>query len=171
MAQIIGRASKPYARVQFRGVTLDQRTKSALIWAEKHYREAAPRKRQPWRLGQGSYNVGVGASAGTHDGGGVIDIMFAGLNHKQRKATVRWLRKAGFAAWAREGAAWGAGGSNDHAHAVLLGHRTASPAAKSQMDSYRAGRDGLAGNAPDHTWKPRRSRRWSHRQNRPRVGK
>ena len=59
MGKIIGRSSKPYARVQFRGVTLDQRTRSALIWAEKHYREPAPNKRAAWRLGQGSYNAGA----------------------------------------------------------------------------------------------------------------
>ena len=168
MGKIIGRASKPYAKVQFRGVTLDQRTKSALLFAERHYTDAAPRKRSPWRLGQGSYSDGS-MSGGTHLGGGVVDIMFAGLNAKQRKATVRWLRKAGFAAWAREGAAWGT--NNDHCHAVLLGHRNLSPAAKQQTDAYRAGRDGLAGNAPDHTWRPRRPRRWSHRKNRPMIGK
>ena len=166
MAQIIGRSSKPYARVQFRGVTLDQRTKSALIWTEKHYREVAPKKRKPFVIAQGSYNAGgVGASAGTHDGGGAVDIGAASLNYKQRKAAVKFLRKAGWAAWLRD---WP---GNVHIHAILLGHRTASAAAKSQMDSYRAGRDGLAGNGVDHTWKPRRSRRWSHRQNRPRVGK
>lgn len=171
MAKIIlGNATKPYARVQWRGVTVDQRTKSALKWAEAKYLAVAPKKRSPFRLGQGSYNAGgVSGSAGTHDGGGVVDIMFAGVPAKQRRATVKWLRKAGFAAWAREGAAWGT--NNDHCHAVLLGHRTASPAAKAQMASYRAHRDGLAYNGYDKSWRPKIKRRWSHRKHRPILGK
>ena len=172
MGKILGNASKPYAKVQWRGVTVDQRTKSALKWAEKRYIAVAPNKRKPWRFGQGSYNAGgVTASAGTHDGGGVVDIMFAGVPAKQRKATVKWLRKAGFAAWAREGALWGANGSNDHAHAVLRGHRTASKGAKDQMLAYDAHRDGLAGGRWDGTWRPKRRRRWSHKQNKPVLGK
>ena len=160
--------SDPYKRVQWRGVTLDERTKSALIWAEKHYLAVAPKKRKPWRIGQGSFSFAQ-ASAGTHSKGGTLDIMFAGLTRKQRRATVKWLRRAGFAAWAREGAVWGA--NNDHCHAVLLGHRTLSLEAAKQTDSYRAHRDGLAGNAYDPTWRPKRPRRWSHRQNRPVLGK
>lgn len=168
----MGNRSDPYKRTTWRGVTVDNRTKSALIWAEKKFIAVAPKKRKPWRIGQGSYNAGgVSGSAGTHDSGGVVDIMFAGVPKKQRRATVKWLRRAGFAAWAREGAAWGANGSNDHAHAVLLGHRVMSPAARSQTDSYRAHRDGLAGNNYDPTWRPKRPRRWSHKQNRPIIGK
>ena len=158
--------SDPYKRRDYRGVTLDNRTISALDWAEKRYLAVAPKKRKPFRLGQGSYNKGgVSGSAGTHDGGGVFDVMFAGLNAKQRRGVVKWLRRAGFAAWAREGAVWGT--NNDHCHAILLGHKTASAPAKSQMDSYRAHRDGLAGNRYDSSWRPKRLRRWSHRQNRP----
>lgn len=158
----------PYTRVAFRGHTLDNRTRSALVWAEAKYREVAPKKRAPWRLGQGSYSQGS-LSAGTHSKGGTLDIMFAGLNKKQRRATVKWLRKAGFAAWAREGAAWGT--NNDHCHAVLLGHRTLSVEAMRQTDSYRAHRDGLAGNGYDNTWRPKKPRRWSHKQNKPILGK
>ena len=119
MAKTVNKTD-PYKRVAFRGVTVDERTKSALLWAEGEYRKVAPKKRAPWRLGQGSYSNGS-LSAGTHSGGGAVDIMFAGLNAKQRRATVKWLRKAGFAAWAREGAVWGT--NNDHCHAVLRGHR------------------------------------------------
>ena len=166
MAQIIGRSSKPYAKRTWRGHTFDNRTISAIIWAEKRYLEAAPKKRRPWVVSQGSYNPGgVNASAGTHDLGGVWDCSITGMNHKQIRATVKWLRKAGFAAWFRD---WP---GNQHIHAVLLGHRVMSPGARSQCDSYRANRDGLAGNNIDHTWRPRRPRRWSHRKNRPMIGK
>ena len=58
MGKILGNATKPYARVQWRGVTVDQRTKSALKWAERRYLAVAPNKRKPWRFGQGSYNAG-----------------------------------------------------------------------------------------------------------------
>lgn len=169
MGKILGNASKPYAKVQWRGVTVDQRTKSALKWAERRYLAVAPNKRKPWRFGQGSYNAGgVTASAGTHDGGGVVDIMFAGVPAKQRKATVKWLRKAGFAAWARTGPGWV---GNEHAHAILRGHRNAHPAAKAQMIAYDNRRDGLAGNLADSTWRPKVKRRWSHRKNTPVLGK
>lgn len=159
--------SDPYKKRTFRGVTLENRTISALRWAEKNYLAVAPKKRSPWRLGQGSFSQGT-LSAGTHSKGGTLDIMFAGLNAKQRKATVKWLRKAGFAAWAREGNAWGANGSNDHCHAVLLGHRTLSVEAMKQTDSYLSHRDGLAGNNYDKTWRPKpKPPFWSHKQNRP----
>ena len=90
--------SAPYKKVQFRGVTLDNRTLSALKWAEVRYAKAAPLKRRPFRLGQGSYSDGS-MSAGTHSLGGAVDIMFAGVSARQRKGIVKWLRRAGFAAW------------------------------------------------------------------------
>ena len=161
--------SDPYKKVQFRGVTLDNRTLSALKWAEAKYLKVAPKKRKPWRFGQGSYSAGS-LSGSTHLGGGAGDVMFAGLTAKQQRATTKWLRRAGFAAWSRVDArVWGAG--NQHAHAVLRGHRTASPAAKTQMVAYDNGRDGLIDNAKDREWRPKRKRRWSHRQNRPILGK
>ncbi len=160
--------SAPYKRVQWRGVTLDERTKSALIWAEKHYIAVAPKKRGPWRIGQGSYSDGS-LSAGTHSGGGAVDIMFAGLTRKQRRATVKWLRRAGFAAWSRVGPGWSPG--NEHAHGILRGHRNAHPAAKSQVVAYDNRRDGLVSNLPDREWRPKRKRRWSNKQNKPILGK
>lgn len=158
--------SNPYEKIRFRGVTLDRRTASALRWAEKRYIEVAPKKRRPWVVTQGSYNPGgVTASAGTHDGGGVWDCSVAGMNSKQIKAAVKWMRRAGFAAWFRD---WP---GNQHIHAVLRGHRTASPGAKAQVNSYDRHRDGLAGDNYDSTWRPSKSRRWSHRRNKPVEGK
>ena len=160
--------SDPYKRVAFRGVTLDERTLSALRWAERKYIAVAPNRRKPWRLGQGSYSQGS-LSAGTHAGGGAVDIMFAGLTRKQQRATVRWLRRAGFAAWMRVGPGWSPG--NEHAHAILRGHRTASPEAKAQVVAYDDGRDGLVTGYRDTFWRPRKPRRWSHRRNMPVIGK
>ncbi len=158
----------PYAKVTWRGHRFDQRTVSALKWAERRYIAVAPKKRGPWRIGQGSYSDGS-LSAGTHSGGGAVDIMFAGLTRKQRRATVKWLRRAGFAAWSRVGPGWSPG--NEHAHGILRGHRTASPEAKAQVVAYDAGRDGLVSNLIDREWRPKVKRRWSHRQNRPVLGK
>lgn len=152
----------PYKRRTWRGHTFDNRTISALEWAEKRYL-ARGKNRQPFRIGQGSYSNGS-LSAGTH-GGGAVDIMFGGVGPKQRKAIVKWLKRAGFAAWAREGRQWGT--NNDHAHGILRGHKTASAAARQQVQSYDAHRDGLAGNGWDDTWRPKPPLRWSHRQNKP----
>lgn len=149
----------PYEKVWWRGHRFDQRTKSALEWAEKHYLAVAPKKRKPFRFGQGSYSDGT-LSAGTHSGGGSVDIMFAGLPEKQQRGIVKWLRRAGFAAWARTGAGWE---NNEHAHAVLIGHRNLSPSAAQQVVAYKNKRDGLAGNNIDNAWRPKYHRRWNHR--------
>lgn len=157
----------PYAKVTWRGHRFDNRTVSALKWAERQYLKRG-KKRAPFRIGQGSYNDGS-RSAGTHRGGAAADLMFGGVPAKHRKAMVKWLKLAGFAAWAREGAIWGA--NNDHAHAILRGHRAASPEAKAQVASFDRHRDGLAGDNYDPTFRPKPTRRWSHRQGRPILGK
>lgn len=89
--------------------------------------------------------AGAAASAGTHDGLGVVDLLPWDWQRK-----VRVLRRVGFAAWYRPELwvagrrVWGA-----HIHAVLIGHRRLAPAARRQVDAYLARRDGLAGNGPD----------------------
>lgn len=93
-------------------------------------------------ISQGSYNAGgVKASAGTHDGGGVVDLM-----PWDRENKVRALRAVGFAAWFRPAipGLWPA-----HIHAVLLDHPKLAPAAAAQQVAYLARRDGLALNGPD----------------------
>jgi hypothetical protein len=95
---------------------------------------------------QGSYNKGVSASAGTHDGGGVIDIRARDLSPRQRGKVVLAMRQVGFAAWLRTPLQ-----SNwpYHIHAVARGDRDLSPQALAQLRSYRNGRNGLKGNGPD----------------------
>lgn len=159
--------SDPYARRTWRGKPFDNRTVSALEWAEKRYLNRG-RNRKPWNISQGSFSSGS-LSAGTHSGGGAVDIGFYGVPEKHRKATVKWLRKAGFAAWARTGPAWGT--NNDHCHGILLGHKTAALGAKDQMQAFVNGRDGLVGNLIDKTWRPKPPVRWSHRRNKPYVPK
>ena len=155
--------SKAYGRTWWRGHQFDNRTVSALLWAEGRFLRE-DKRRKPWPIGQGSYADGT-LSAGTHSKGGAVDIGFAGMSKDDRAATVKWLRRAGFeGAWAREGPAWGT--NNDHCHAILDGP-TISPQAKAQVASYRAHRNGLANNAWDTTPRPRIRRRWNHRLRRP----
>lgn len=153
---------KPYSRVMWRGVVLDARTASAMEWVAKRTRA--------WiKPSQGSWSGSVAQSAGTHAGSGSIDIACAGIAPGDIRQLVRVLRRAGFAAWFRPAAAPSGsfGGWGPHIHAILLGSKLASPSAVAQMAAYRAGRDGLAGNRPDNSWRPRIKRRWNHRLNRP----
>lgn len=96
---------------------------------------------------QGSYQGGAGdsKSAGTHDGGGVVDLRTRDLTADQKRRMIRALRRVGFAAWLRTPAQ----GFTEHVHAVLGGHPLLAPAAARQWDAYLAGRNGLASNGPD----------------------
>ena len=101
----------------------------------------------PLTVVQGSYNHGgVSASAGTHDGGGVVDLLAWDWQRK-----VKALRKVGFAAWYRPPVRglWG-----PHIHAVLIDHGKLAPVAARQVTAYRNGRDGLRSNLPDRFWRP-----------------
>lgn len=124
----------------FDGVKLDQITIDALkrAWGIAGF---------SWGLTQGSYNAGgVAASAGTHDGGGAIDVNIGGFSFKQLVSIVHALRQAGFAAWHRTTAE---GFSGDHIHAELLGDPAASPGAKAQWTDYMHHLSGLAGHGQD----------------------
>lgn len=103
-------------------------------------------------LTQGSYNAGgVAASAGTHDGGGVVDISVNSWSAATRTKVVVALRKAGFAAWLRTPAQ----GFSYHIHACAIGDREMSSGAKNQVRAYFNGRNGLANNGADDA-----ERRW-----------
>lgn len=123
------------ARPYWRGRTnVDAMTIAALEYAESI-------AGHEFVVTQGSYQSTVAASAGTHDGGGAVDLRWTGDG-----SDVLALRKAGFAAWHR----WPAQGPwPDHVHAVLIGHPALAPSAARQVESYRAGRNGLASNAAD----------------------
>ena len=128
-----------YHRVVFRGERMNVRTKVMLQRAEL-YKGGAP-----FTVTQGSYSKGVAASAGTHDGGGALDVSVRGKSQAEINRMVKALRRAGFAAWQRTPA----DGFSPHIHAIAIGDREAAPLAKQQMQSYFAGRSGLRGNAPD----------------------
>jgi hypothetical protein len=125
----------PLERITWRGWDgVDRKTAAALSVAER-------RLGYEMDIVQGPYNASVGASAGTHDGGGVVDL--SPFDHERK---VKVLRDLGFAAWYRPAVPklWGA-----HVHAVMEGHQDLAPAAKRQVQAFDMRRDGLAGNAMD----------------------
>jgi len=132
-----------YRRVNAYGGKVNARTREMLQRAERYLR--AMGVQVPLRVVQGSYHPGYGPSAGTHDGGGVIDVHTRSWPASVGDKIVKALRMAGFAAWRR--------GTNDslppHIHAVAIGDRELSPSARRQVSEYFAGGDGLRGNRPD----------------------
>jgi hypothetical protein len=130
----------PLVRPQWRGRTnVDALTILAIEAAEKLAGFV-------FSISQGSYQDTVAASAGTHGGGGSVDISTRYMTAAQKQAAVLALRKVGFAAWLRTPAQ---GPWVEHIHAVLIDHPLLAAAAVRQVVSYRAGRNGLKGDGPD----------------------
>lgn len=130
---------RPYDLTTHDGKTVDWLTKAALMKAERLLGYELS-------ITQGSYNAGgVSASAGTHDGGGAVDLPAWDWQRK-----VAALRLSGFAAWHRaelhrDGRkVWG-----EHIHAILFGNAKLSGDAIDQVEEFRAGGDGLVGDLPD----------------------
>lgn len=134
-----------YSRLSYGGRTVNRRTADMLALAARWAGVTIS-------LTQGSYNAGgVSASAGTHDGGGAVDINVNNWSSSTRAKVVLALRKAGFAAWLRTPAQ----GFAYHIHAIAIGDVEASRGAKNQVQSYFNGRNGLANNGADDA-----ERRW-----------
>lgn len=140
-----------YDRVTYQGKTFDRYTVA-------HFHAMLKTMRVPYDLSfyQGSYNGGVGASAGTHDGGGAFD----GYPY-QHDRKVKASRKNGGATWYRPAIAglWGA-----HWHGVLIGNVKASPSAKRQIVQYRNHTNGLASYGWDSFWRPKTIRAFKYRR-------
>ncbi len=149
-------ASDPYGLTWRDGEPLDNRTATALKWAERKSGVTA-------RVVQGSYQKryggGADASAGTHDQGGVIDLAIP-ATRRQRIRLIRACKKAGMAVWYRN---WP---GNQHIHAVMRKHANLAPAAAQQVIDYDNRLNGLVTRLRDRTWRPLIARRWSHRRNR-----
>jgi hypothetical protein len=131
---------KEYDRVTFRGKPTDYRTAVMARTVEKALGIA-------FYCYQGSYNPGgVGASGGTHDKGGVLDLNVP--SGKDPNAITRQLRNAGFAAWYRTPAQ----GFTPHIHAVDIGNNRLAYNAGLQVGNYNSEGSGLwplvAGNDP-----------------------
>jgi peptidoglycan hydrolase-like protein with peptidoglycan-binding domain len=130
----------PGARVSTGGVVINTRTRSMLAEAKRLLgRDLA--------LDQGSYNPGGDpTSAGTHDGGGVVDVSVKGMSSATRVSVARALRRVGFAAWVRSP---GQGDWPWHIHAAAINDTDLSGQAQHQIADYYLGLDGLAGRGPD----------------------
>ncbi|WP_117215632.1 peptidoglycan-binding protein [Allorhizocola rhizosphaerae] len=99
-------------------------------------------------LSQGSYTSSNPSSAGTHDGGGVVDISVTSMTTTQRWQTVKALRTVGFAAWLRNPSQ---GDWPYHIHAAAVSDPDLSGPARNQIHDYYFGRNGLANHAADDT--------------------
>ncbi|MFI6514880.1 peptidoglycan-binding protein [Spirillospora sp. NPDC050679] len=136
----VTRAIEPGARVTSGGFVLNTRTRNMLAEAKRLFGRA-------FVLEQGSYNPGGDpTSAGTHDGGGVVDISVKGMDAATRTAAVRALRRAGFAAWARSPRQ---GNWPWHIHATAISDTDLSKQAQQQVGDYYLGLNGLAGRGKD----------------------
>lgn len=140
-----------YRHVNFRGAEMNMRTQEMLRRAEFVMRHELGHKNFKFEVTQGSYNHGVGASAGTHDGGGALDIRTRGFSNKKIDDMVKAMRTAGFAAWSR---GRGHDSFSPHIHAIALGDRQLSGrgaafGAADQIPDYARGRDGLSSHARD----------------------
>jgi len=122
------------------GKRVNARTRSMLVAADA---------KVSWSLtlSQGSYTTGNPSSAGTHDGGGVVDISVSSMTTTQRWQTVKALRDVGFAAWLRTPEQ----GFSYHIHANAIGDTDMAGVAQNQVHDYFFGKNGLASHAADNT--------------------
>lgn len=135
-----------YTRVQVDGETVNKRTNEMLQRAQFIMRNKFGHEGFDFGIVQGSYTSAVSASGGTHDRGGALDVHTRTLPRGTVDDMVKALRMAGFAAWSR---GRGADNFDPHIHAIAIGDRELSSAARNQVNEYLAGGDGLVGSAPD----------------------
>ncbi|EID56291.1 hypothetical protein SacxiDRAFT_4103 [Saccharomonospora xinjiangensis XJ-54] len=130
----------PGSRTTHQGFPFNTRTVAML-------NEAATLSRLSFVVEQGSYSPGNDpTSAGTHDGGGAVDLDAEALTSAQRTAAVTALRRVGFAAWLRSPSQ---GNWPWHIHAIAVNDTDLSTPAQKQVGMYYLGRNGLADNGPD----------------------
>jgi hypothetical protein len=136
----VTRAIGPGTRVSTGGVILNTRTQSMLTEAKRLLGRNLV-------VDQGSYNPGGDpTSAGTHDGGGVVDLSVKGMSSATRVKIVRVLRNVGFAAWVRSPAQ---GNWPWHIHAAAISDTDLSRQAQNQVGDYYLGLNGLANRGKD----------------------
>jgi len=137
----VTRTISPGARIDLGGgVVVNARTEAMLTAAEHALGRTLA-------LDQGSYNAGGDpTSAGTHDGGGVVDVSVKGMTAAYRVTVARALRRVGFAAWVRTPSQ---GDWPYHIHAVAISDTDLSSQAQHQVGDYYLGLDGLADHGPD----------------------
>ncbi len=147
----------PGPRTPYSGVTLNARTIAML-------KEAGRLRGCTYDVTKGSFTGPDGSSAGTHAGGGAIDVSVSRGGCGTPHAMVTALTKVGFAAWYRH---TGSYVNNKHIHAIAISDldmstESAFPGvfdAREQIADWGQGKDGLSRavvaamtNTPLHTW-------------------
>jgi hypothetical protein len=127
----------PSTRCTYNGAGMDVFTRTGLQTLE-----AGPLKDlAPLTVLQGCWHPGVGASAGTHDRSGVLDLapFEYGRKVKAWRETLgpKWHRVAIPGLW------------GEHCHGVISSCTDLAPVAAAQIPGYYAGLDGLADHARD----------------------
>jgi hypothetical protein len=150
--QVCQKPPDDYQRVTIGKQTINARTLWMLQLAQTLYQGRG----DPLNVVQGSYTDAVAASFGTHVGGGAVDIS---VRVKDRPATVldanemaelvKALRQAGFAAWARLPGDLSPA-TTIHIHAIAIGDRELSEAARRQLDGPAGYFRGLNGIPPEN---------------------
>ena len=129
-----------FTKTTYDGKTVDKKTLHFI-------KEMEARLGYNLTITQGSYNTGVGASAGTHSGGGALDLAAYDWKNKVKVAA-----DLGAAAWYRPyiPGLWGA-----HVHLIIRKHGNLPSVAQRQVQDWdaRPPRNGLASHAPmDLSW-------------------
>lgn len=127
----------PWEIIVFRGWRMSRYTAAALRFLEELLGFELS-------IVQGPYNKSVGASAGTHDEDGVVDLA---AYRAKKKCTV--ARRHSWAIWIRP-TNWDGKGGMKHLHGVLLRAKNVASLAEWQRDTaYPNKWDGLSGNNRD----------------------
>jgi peptidoglycan hydrolase-like protein with peptidoglycan-binding domain len=132
----------PGSQVNVDGERINRRTNRMKMAAARRLRRDCK-----FSVTQGSYSTDVGESAGTHAGGGALDISVNRGCGARHRSAVEALRQVGFAAWYRPTlpGEWPA-----HIHAIAISDPDLSGPAQEQVSDYYRGRNGLADDGPDN---------------------
>lgn len=95
---------------------------------------------------QGSHSTRVGASGGTHAGGGAVDLINVGWSDSEIWNVTKELRKLGLIAWDRKPSQ---GPWPRHIHGIDKGANNLSSQAQVQVQNWKDGLNGLVGRTPD----------------------
>jgi peptidoglycan hydrolase-like protein with peptidoglycan-binding domain len=155
---LVNPVTAPGARSTYSpGVVLNART-TAMV------KEAGRLRSCTIPVSKGSFTGPDSSSAGTHAGGGAIDVSVSRGGCGAPNAVVNALTKVGFAAWYRH---TGSYVNNKHIHAIAISDLDMSTEAafpgvfdsREQVAAWGQGKDGLSGavvapmtNAPLQTW-------------------
>lgn len=121
-------------KVEYKGETFDARTRDMLKELDARTPDI------PIHFTQGSYSDGS-LSAGTHSGGGAVDISVHGLTLDQILTIIKIANEIGFeASWHRTRPEWTKG---DHIHMLATGAPDLGDVAKNQIEAVRDGFNGL----------------------------